>query len=122
MKLRPYVECIKPGYDGCVNTEGAEHAQAGYHHWCPACQATHGIAVERPLRNQAGREIRWGFDGNMEAPTFTPSVLVFWTPKDRNNGRCHYFIRNGMIEFCADSTHELAGQTVPLPDYPTHDD
>jgi len=27
---------------------------------------------------------------------------------------CHSFIRDGQIEFCSDSTHELAGKTVRL--------
>jgi hypothetical protein len=31
---------------------------------------------------------------------------------------CHYFIRAGKIEFCGDSPHNLAGQTVDLPDWP----
>jgi hypothetical protein len=40
---------------------------------------------------------------------------------DDTGGRktlCHYFIRDGKIEFCGDCPHELAGQTVPLPDVP----
>lgn len=52
----------------------------------------------------------WSFDGNVEAPTFSPSINLV--------GQCHYFIRAGRIEFCTDSKHELAGQTVPLPDIP----
>ena len=37
---------------------------------------------------------------------------------------CHYFIggpagdKPGMIEFCPDSPHKLAGQTVALPPWP----
>ena len=49
-------------------------------------------------------------DGNAEAPTFSPSINIV--------GRCHYFIIAGMIEFCGDSRHHLAGQVVPLPDIP----
>lgn len=76
----------------------------------------HGIAVGQPLRNGA----RWSFDGNADAPTFAPSINITIGP-DPDTGeteRCHYFIRAGQIEFCGDSTHALAGQTVPLPDLP----
>lgn len=30
---------------------------------------------------------------------------------------CHSFVRDGQIQFCMDSTHELAGKTVDLPDF-----
>lgn len=125
-KLVRYTECVKPGHDGCVNTEGAEHADAGWMHWCPGCGTYHAIAVERPLANGA----RWTFDGNMERPTFAPSVKCSWGPfpsvpegrPDAGKVRvCHYFIRAGRIEFCSDSTHGLSGQTVDLPDVPRDD-
>jgi hypothetical protein len=54
----------------------------------------------------------WTFDGNLEEPTFAPSVRVSWGGTPRV---CHYFIRAGRIEFCVDSTHALAGKTVALP-------
>ena len=89
-------------------------------HWCPACEKHHQIWVGRPQD--------WTFDGNVDAPTFSPSVKVTYNGKDADqiwpgerrapSACCHYFIRAGQIEFCGDSTHELAGQTVPLPDLP----
>lgn len=88
----------------------------GYSHWCPGCESMHGIAVGQPLRNGA----RWSFDGNVDAPTFAPSINITIGP-DSETGeieRCHYFIRAGQIEFCGDCTHALSGQTVPLPDLP----
>jgi hypothetical protein len=76
-------------------------------HWCPGCSSFHLIDVEQPNpRNGA----RWSFDGNVFRPTFSPSINIV--------GSCHYFIRNGYIEFCADSQHALAGQTVELPAIP----
>ena len=72
----------------------------------------------------------WGFDGNYDAPTFTPSVLVSSTRRmtDDEHARvmagetlnlppttCHSFIKAGHIQFLNDCTHALAGQTVPLP-------
>jgi hypothetical protein len=75
-------------------------------HWCPGCKSRHLINVEKP--NECGA--KWTWDGNAEAPTFSPSIHIV--------GQCHYLIRAGMIQFCSDSKHALAGQTVPLPDFP----
>lgn len=63
----------------------------------------------------------WGFNGDLDNPTFTPSVLQRWSqwqgegvpPKEHV---CHSYVRNGRIEFLGDSTHSLAGQTVDLPE------
>lgn len=119
-KLTRLTYCTKPGIDGCVNTEGSEHADMGWNHWCPGCKQVHSIAVEKAFANGA----RWSFNGSEEAPTFEPSVKVHWTrPKSHGElaGKeyvCHYFLRDGVIDFLSDSTHELAGKKVPLPDFP----
>ncbi len=70
----------------------------------------HRINVNAPNDHTGAR---WSWDGNVESPTFSPSVHIV--------GQCHYFIRAGMIEFCGDSKHPLAGQTVPLPAIPDDD-
>ena len=82
--------------------------KTGYMHWCPGCHAAHHIPVSG--------HVTWTFDGNVDAPTFAPSVRHSWSGFE--GGQCHYFIRGGRIEFCADSTHARAGQTVPLPPFP----
>lgn len=107
---------------------------AGYHFWCPGCECLHGVWVERPN----SRGAKWGFNGNEESPTFTPSILVQWDEyvpsaadpevrKKIEQGEitqtkvhrvCHSFVTNSMIQFLSDCTHGLAGQTVPLPNYP----
>jgi len=74
-----------------------------YLHFCPACKEIHAIGLS------------WTFDGNLDAPTFAPSVRVTWYAGGKPIKICHYFIRIGQVQFCADSTHELAGKTVPLP-------
>ncbi len=86
------------------------------------------IRVREDGKNEGGA---WGFDGNYERPTFSPSVLVRGKRRitDEEYARirtgesvevpdmiCHSFVRNGQIEFLGDCTHALAGQTVPLPD------
>ena len=58
-------------------------------------------------------------------PTFNPSILVtreepsdnpaFFDDRAKDQHRvCHSFVRDGLIQYLADCTHELAGQTVPL--------
>lgn len=91
--------------------------QGGYSHWCPGCNSLHAIAVERAQANGA----RWSFDGNLASPTFSPSINISaHDDEDGTTFRCHYFIRNGQIEFCVDTTHSKSGQTMPLPELPEH--
>ena len=56
---------------------------------------------------------RWKltYDSATNGPTLTPSVLV----KSSSLGVCHHFVRDGQIQYLSDCTHNLAGQTVPLP-------
>ncbi len=80
----------------------------------------------------------WTFDGNLDKPTFNPSVKITgkkivvdkdgeWTGewvRDANGNAiddcCHYFLHAGQLNFCNDSPHSLAGQSVPLPELPSH--
>jgi len=71
-------------------------------HWCPGCNHIHGIDLKR-----------WTFNGNLESPTFSPSFNIV--------GQCHYFIQGGMLVYCTDCVHELAGKNVELPDFPETD-
>jgi hypothetical protein len=80
----------------------------GYAHYCPGCKRMHVFAVDAPFSNGA----RWTFNGDLEKPTFTPSMNI------TGQGVCHYFLRDGQIQFLVDCTHGLSGQTVPLPELP----
>jgi hypothetical protein len=93
---------------------------------CPGCALADGFSGVHilpvkwtpPGREQSSAnagQAHWDFNGDMEKPTFGPSIL---TRQDRAGVPfvCHSFIREGMIEFLGDCTHELAGKTVPLPD------
>lgn len=104
-----------------------------YH--CPGCKGGHAIDV----RNDGGGP-SWEFNGDVESPTISPSVLVRsskFTAKgeaemeewraagcphrddlqfDYVDTVCHSFINAGQIQFLSDSTHHLAGQTVELPE------
>jgi Family of unknown function (DUF6527) len=61
----------------------------------------------------------WTWNGSIEAPTLCPSILTQWQAGDGNGNPgpdivCHSWVTNGMVEFLSDSTHSLAGQTMPL--------
>ena len=58
---------------------------------------------------------KWEFNGDMDKPTFSPSILSKW-PGPGSVKICHSFVRDGKIQFLADCTHDLKGQTVDLPD------
>lgn len=79
--------------------------------FCPACKRHHRVITEEA---NDGQTARWGFNGNLDLPTFTPSILT-WSP-DTKQTRCHSFVTNGKIQFLSDCEHELKNQTVDLPD------
>lgn len=72
-----------------------------WHFWCVGCKCVHGF-------NRT-----WKFNGNFKAPTVTPSLLTQWNDTEGEH-KCHLFIENGSLQYLPDSTHELAGQTVPM--------
>ena len=93
---------------------------------CPGCKCSHSIPTKG-----AGA---WYFNGNTDRPTVSPSLLVrapMWVPPvtaenheewKRNpweqkqvESVCHSIINDGKIQYLSDCTHELAGQTVELP-------
>lgn len=101
---------------------------------CPGCNEDHEVTDA------------WQFNGNADLPTFTPSVHVktghyvtshgdpdhpCWCthnaeriaegkqPSGFQCQNCHSFVTDGKIQFLGDSTHELKGQTVELPDWET---
>lgn len=81
--------------------------------WCPGCQMTHRVHVSVP--NAGGQ--RWGWNGDVNKPTFSPSILVT-RGKDH---LCHSFVQDGKIEFLGDSTHALARCHVDLPPIPAEE-
>ncbi len=79
-----------------------------YMFYCPGCKYEHVYMVE-PNGSQ------WNFNGNMDNPSFTPSLL---NRKFDQEGKvistCHLFVTDGKIQYCGDSSHELSGQTIEL--------
>lgn len=81
--------------------------------FCPGCKMLHCVWVHKPNSKNA----IWSLTGDLECPTFAPSLLVQTTFKGEPV-KCHSFIRAGKIEFLSDCTHEFAGQTIPVPELP----
>ncbi|MDR5013480.1 DUF6527 family protein [Aeromonas veronii] len=101
---------------------------------CPGCSMLHGVNVEAEGRP------RWGWNGSVDKPTFTPSIMVQFEQGEppctdlemaekihrgevvqtRVAKVCHSFVTDGRIQFLNDCTHHLAGQTVVIP--PLEDD
>lgn len=94
--------------------------------WCTGCNTPHSLNVG------TGPGPRWGYNGNAEAPTFTPSVLVKGTQRlteaehqallagihvEPRPFVCHSFVTDGRIQYLGDCTHSLAGQTIELPEW-----
>lgn len=117
--------------------KGDEASHADYVFWCPACKCGHAIWTTKHNHQSAV----WEFNGNMEKPTFKPSLKIEWwqnPPFDPTTGDfkrgtdgnylldsdkrllgakhmiCHSIVTDGVIHYCPDCTHELAGQNVPM--------
>lgn len=66
-----------------------------WQYYCPGCGWTHAV----------GPEIH-SFNGDFENPTFSPSVVINFSPGQR----CHHFVQNGKINYCTDCDHALKGK------------
>ena len=93
---------------------------------CPGCGCPHVI---KHTSSNDGYPV-WGWNGNVDKPTFTPSVLVSWRVPSKNPDElddptkdvskiCHSYVVDGDMVFLTDCTHALAGQTVKIPDWPS---
>lgn len=82
---------------------------------CPGCESMGGTGLHiLPVAGDVNGKPQWSFDGNLDAPTLSPSILTRYG----EDGVCHSFMRAGRIEFLSDCTHDLVGQTVDLPPLP----
>lgn len=114
---------------------------AGVRFDCPGCKSSHVIPVTPTPEGYEksdwmANKHHWGWNGSKDLPTFTPSILTktghyidgndkeCWCNIEERLGvpagnfkcyLCHCFVRDGMIEFLGDCSHELRGQTVELP-------
>lgn len=107
----PVVPRKKGGEEMILEKYGPKNGYEGYSFYCPGCKHLHVFYTMHP------KGIKWSFNGDMDNPTFSPSL------KNTVDGPvvhkvCHLFVRNGMIEFCGDCTHDHAGKSVPLTEEP----
>jgi hypothetical protein len=79
--------------------------ETSYWLWCPACDDAVRI------------NSTWGWNGDLERPTFTPSILTRFTMQGQERV-CHSFLTDGVWHFLGDCTHALAGQDAPMVDLP----
>ncbi len=95
----------------------------GYSFFCEGCEGYHMVYTEPWTKTYPGPPVPgpvWEFNGDLERPTFSPSLLVY-EGKHEDTGEihqplCHTFVRDGQVEFLNDCGHKLAGQTRPLLD------
>lgn len=83
-----------------------KRCSAGHIHWCPGCERIHILPDG------------WTFNGNPDRPNFTPSFKHTWNRTGDPLKCCHYIVTDGVLNFCGDSTHALAGKSVPIPPLP----
>ncbi len=82
--------------------------------WCPGCDEAHAIQVGGAYPGP-----KWQWNGSLERPTFTPSILVRSKRGEAQvDSVCHSFVNDGRMQFLGDCTHKLAGQTVELGEPP----
>jgi hypothetical protein len=96
-----YVNMEKKINEVCNDTD-----LIGYSFICPGCNHYHIFYVKGNLC--------WNFNGNLESPTFEPSLLNTWTIQGESKC-CHLNLTNGVLYFHGDSYHSMAGKTFPLP-------
>jgi hypothetical protein len=94
---------------------------------CPACREidiekgydAHGDVAGVHEVPFTGATTVWQFDGNVERPTLSPSLLLTYEGGEPSRRFvCHTFVNGGRIQYLADCTHRFAGQTVDLPEFP----
>ena len=90
-----------------------ENGVVGYIFECPGCCEKHALYV-RPHRAPNGES--WDFNGDVEKPSFYPSLLTRVQRKDGKFRVCHLYVKDGKIQFLRDCTHSLANQLVEIPE------
>lgn len=100
--------------------------------YCPGCKMMHNVYLKHPENKQAS----WDWNMCVKEPTFSPSLLINGTARITDEERdilmaggeieprpytCHFFIRNGKLEYLGDCSHDLKGKTLAMMDVPEDD-
>lgn len=75
---------------------------------CPGCKHSHRVTINQPDS--------WKWNGDLEKPTITPSVLVNANRSNPEAHTCHHYVIDGKIQYLGDCTHELAVRIVDMED------
>lgn len=108
--LSPCEECkTNPEHHCCKAHPGMKH-----HYERQAFRlGNHGHRLDADDEMKAtNRANVWGWDGDREAPTITPSFLA----AEGRPYRLHSFIRSGQLDLCGDSTVTPHPRPVPCED------
>lgn len=80
---------------------------------CPACGVSHAARV---ASQQEGLAL-WTFNGDLNRPTFYPSIGTTWERADGSPVVCHAHVEDGRIRYLPDCYgHDMGGRSVELPD------
>lgn len=90
--------------------DGVKYHMDQYAYWCKGCGHIHVFS----LKVDGGHH---KFNMDMDNPTVEPSLLQNFGGGSKI---CHSFIRGGHIQYLNDCQHELAGQTIVLPEIEDH--
>ena len=101
--------------------------------WCPGCEYLYkddpdpaGGLHMLPVDGDTPFP-KWTFNGNLEKPTLSPSILSShdFARRPGPDGEiveqkfvCHSFLVDGVFQFLGDCTHQYANQFVPIPPLP----
>lgn len=100
-----------------VNDRGNHYTALAF--VCPGCMGHGGSGLHLLPVNTDVKSPSWSWDGNLRAPTLTPSILTKYEyGVDKEVFVCHSFLRGGVFEFLSDCTHDLVGKHIDLPDLP----
>jgi hypothetical protein len=74
--------------------------------WCPGCKCGHAV----PVDGSRG----WQWNGSVDKPTITPSILVNVGGGNPTTPICHLHVTNGQLVFLNDCTHSFAGKIIDM--------
>lgn len=106
MKLERMLEIPSSGPDAPESDHGVN-----YWFWCYPCDTFHYFRTH--AAKGAPKQPLWSFNGNMDKPTFSPSLLYRYVG-------CHLTLTDGVLSYCDDCKHAwrnkqaLLGSSVPL--------
>lgn len=103
-----------------------------YEFWCVGCKMMHQCWTAHPTHKGA----TWSYNNNPESPTFSPSLKIGGVRRitDEEHKKlmagdhveprpysCHFFIRDGYLEYCSDCSHDLNSKRVKMEPIPEDD-